>query len=59
VYQANVSPGLGSLCRYQPTCSNYSYEAIERYGALKGSWLGIRRLVRCTPFGGRGYDPVP
>ena len=46
-------------CRYQPTCSRYAYQAIERYGAFKGGWLMLKRLARCQPFGGSGYDPVP
>jgi putative membrane protein insertion efficiency factor len=58
-YQRSISPGLGNLCRYQPTCSVYAYQAIERYGFLKGVWLGLRRIVRCTPLGRGGYDPVP
>jgi uncharacterized protein len=58
-YQRGISPGLGTLCRYQPSCSHYAYEAVERYGAIRGSWLGVRRLVRCTPLGRGGYDPVP
>ncbi len=58
-YQRNLSPGLGNRCRYQPTCSQYASEAITRYGLLRGAWLGLRRLLRCRPFGGRGYDPVP
>jgi hypothetical protein len=58
-YQRGVSPGLGARCRYQPTCSAYAREAIERYGAFKGALLTLRRLARCTPVGGRGWDPVP
>ncbi len=58
-YQRAISPSLGNLCRYEPSCSHYAYEAIERHGLLKGSWLGFRRLSRCHPLGGRGHDPVP
>lgn len=58
-YQRNVSGSLPPACRFEPTCSHYSYEAIERYGALRGGWLALRRLVRCNPFHSRGYDPVP
>ena len=58
-YQGAVSPGLGPACRYQPSCSHYAYEAVERYGARRGSWLAVRRLLHCTPWGDRGYDPVP
>ena len=58
-YQRAISPSLGTLCRYEPTCSHYACEAIERYGFIRGGWLTIRRLSRCTPLGGRGYDPVP
>lgn len=58
-YQRFLSPVLPNACRYTPTCSVYAQEAIARYGALKGSWLAARRLLRCNPFGGHGYDPVP
>ena len=58
-YQRFLSPVLPKACRYTPTCSVYAQEAIARYGALKGSWLAARRLLRCNPFGGHGYDPVP
>lgn len=58
-YQRAVSPGLGPLCRYEPSCSHYMHEAVERHGLLKGAWLGLKRLSRCRPYGGRGYDPVP
>jgi putative membrane protein insertion efficiency factor len=46
-------------CRFHPSCSHYFAQAVERHGALKGGWLGVRRLLRCQPFGGSGYDPVP
>jgi putative membrane protein insertion efficiency factor len=59
LYQVVVSPRLGNVCRYEPSCSHYAYEAIERHGALRGAGLSLRRLGRCRPFGGRGYDPVP
>ena len=59
LYQMVVSPHLPTSCRYAPTCSNYSQEAVQRYGAVKGSWMGIKRLARCHPFGGKGFDPVP
>jgi len=58
-YQLAVSPYLPSRCRYVPSCSQYGYEAIGEHGALRGSWLIVRRLSRCHPFGGYGYDPVP
>ena len=58
-YQKLVSPSLGANCRYQPTCSAYAARAIEVYGVGRGSWLALRRLVRCHPFRPGGYDPVP
>lgn len=58
-YQIAISPLLGPRCRYIPTCSQYSLEAIHTYGACKGSWLTLNRLCRCHPWGGYGYDPVP
>ena len=58
-YQRHISPFRPPACRFQPTCSHYGYEAIERYGALKGVWLTLHRLVRCNPFYRGGYDPVP
>ena len=58
-YQLVISPVLGPSCRYLPSCSDYAAEAIERHGALAGTWLALRRLARCHPWGGSGYDPVP
>lgn len=58
-YQRAVSPGLPPACRFQPSCSHYGYEAIEKYGLVKGGWLTVRRLARCHPFHSRSYDPVP
>jgi len=58
-YQIFISPMLGSNCIYTPTCSNYTYQAIERFGIIKGGWMGAKRVARCTPFHEGGYDPVP
>ncbi|HYC13540.1 MAG TPA: membrane protein insertion efficiency factor YidD [Stellaceae bacterium] len=58
-YKLFLSPLLPPACRYLPTCSDYAAEAIEKHGALRGLWLAARRLARCHPWGGSGYDPVP
>lgn len=58
-YQKFISPALPPSCRFSPSCSQYTLEAVSKYGALKGIWLGVRRLVRCHPFNPGGYDPVP
>ena len=58
-YQRLLSPILGSRCRFYPTCSDYAYEAVDRHGLFKGTLLAARRLGRCNPVGGEGYDPVP
>jgi len=58
VYQKTLSPLLGPTCRFYPSCSHYAYEAIQRYGAIRGGWMAIRRLSRCQPFNPGGYDPV-
>lgn len=58
-YRSYISPLTGAHCRFTPTCSRYAMEALEKYGAWKGSWLSIRRILRCNPFCRGGYDPVP
>ena len=59
-YQIVVSPALPpGTCRFYPTCSHYGFQAVYKYGALKGSWMAIKRIVRCNPFNEGGYDPVP
>ncbi len=58
-YKSVISPWLPPACRYTPTCSTYALQALRKYGAVKGSWLAIKRICRCHPWGGSGYDPVP
>ena len=58
-YQMLISPLLGPACRYEPSCSHYAAEAIERHGAARGAFLAARRVIRCHPLGDSGYDPVP
>ena len=58
-YRACISPLTPPACRYTPTCSQYAQEAIKKYGPFKGGWLALKRILRCHPFGGSGYDPVP
>jgi putative membrane protein insertion efficiency factor len=58
-YRLFLSPWLGNGCRFQPTCSVYALEALENHGAIRGGWMAIRRIGRCHPMGGDGYDPVP
>ncbi len=58
-YQAAISPWLPAACRYTPTCSAYAVDALRGHGALRGTWLTVRRILRCHPWGGFGYDPVP
>lgn len=59
LYQQGISPALGARCRFEPTCSHYAYEAIAVHGSARGSWLAVRRLLRCRPGHPGGYDPVP
>jgi putative membrane protein insertion efficiency factor len=59
LYQWIISPMLGPKCRFTPTCSTYALQAIEKYGPFKGLWLAVKRISRCHPLGGSGYDPIP
>ncbi|MBX9609856.1 MAG: membrane protein insertion efficiency factor YidD [Gammaproteobacteria bacterium] len=58
-YRLALSPFIGPRCRYTPTCSEYAADALRQHGAARGAWLAVRRLARCHPWGGSGYDPVP
>jgi hypothetical protein len=59
IYQKLISPMLGPKCRYTPTCSEYTVQALKKHGLFKGGWLAIKRISSCHPWGGSGYDPVP
>ena len=59
LYQITLSPYMGRQCRYTPTCSNYALEALRKHGLLRGGWFALKRILRCAPWGGSGYDPVP
>lgn len=59
VYKVTLSPLLGDCCRFEPSCSAYCIEALRTHGAMRGTWLTVRRLLRCRPYGPSGYDPVP
>jgi len=59
IYQLLISPLIPSSCRYTPTCSHYTIEALKKHGLFKGGWLGIKRISKCHPWGGSGHDPVP
>lgn len=59
IYQVTLSPVFGQHCRYEPTCSNYAIEALQKHGIFHGGWLGLKRLVSCNPWHEGGYDPVP
>lgn len=58
LYRATLGPLLGGQCRFTPTCSQYALDALNKYGALKGTWKTLKRLARCHPLGGKGYDPA-
>lgn len=58
-YQGAISPLFPASCRYTPTCSHYTIEALQKHGVLKGGWMAIKRIASCHPWGGQGYDPVP
>jgi len=58
LYRVTLGPLMGGHCRFQPTCSQYAIDAITQYGAIRGGWKTVKRLVRCHPFGGKGYDPA-
>lgn len=58
LYQGAISPFLPNACRYTPTCSQYMVQAVQKHGALRGGWMGLKRIGRCHPWGGHGYDPV-
>jgi hypothetical protein len=58
-YKKFISPALPPSCRYYPTCSEYTYQAIDKYGFVRGGWMGFKRILRCHPFTPGGYDPVP
>ena len=59
LYQILISPLIGPNCRFNPTCSNYAIQAINKHGPFKGTWLAVKRISRCHPWGGSGHDPVP
>ncbi len=59
LYQVTLSPLLGSKCRFTPSCSQYAVEALKKHGVIKGLWLAVKRISKCHPWGGHGYDPVP